>query len=467
MSDSMKKWGFAPAGDLDSPSGGNVAPKPAPVPQPVPQPVPTPVVTPVVTPVATPVSAPKPAVKKSPFMMAGDLLDAADGRHAASKGSSWDEYRLDKQETVIGRNQNCDIVTNQAGTSSAHTRISQYNGRYVINDCNSQAGTYINGKKLDQAVYLKDRDQISVGSNNYVFMDGKLLYSKTDDPANRSKVLHSMRPDARPVILHADIQTKKVKSHSGLGMKELIRDIHVDVREGSLVAILGTAGAGKSTLMNCMNGMDIKGVKGAVMYRDVDLVHNFEQMQHLIGSVPQEKIFHNVFTPEEEFMQAAKLRLPDDTTDKEIKERVDRTLKMLSMNGVRKNKNSKLSGGEKTRVNVGIELVADRDLLCLDEPEQGLSPNYKQELFEILQKLAHDHCKTIITIIHDVSLIKMCDQVIMITKADGVGRLAFSGAPTDAKEFFGADFQDVYTLLERNPQKYVDKFQSYQCAATK
>ena len=258
----------------------------------------------------------------------------------------------------------------------------------------------------------------------------------------------------KPVLI-ADIKTKKVKNNSGVGMKELIRDIHMEIREGSLVAMLGTAGAGKSTVMNCLNGMDLQGVEGRVLYQGVDLMKHFEEMKYLIGSVPQKKIFHAAFTPEEEFTQAAMLRLPADTSDAEIKRRVDRTLEMLSMTGVRKNRNSKLSGGEQTRVNVGIELVADRDLLCLDKPDQGLSPNYKHELFEIMQNLAHTYGKTVLSIIHDVSEIDMFDQVVMLAKVDGVGRLAFSGTPAEAREYFGVDIRDAYALLERDPKRFL------------
>ena len=454
-----KNWGFQVAGDLlDTPQ---------PDPQPTQsrysmttkkkvQPAPEPVAAAPVAPFPAPV-APPPAPKHSGgfFMAAGDLLSAAEGHHTETKGTSWDDFRLNDTVTVIGRNSNCDLVTPQTGASSEHARITRYNGRYVLSDCNSQAGTYVNGLRLSGAVYLNEKDRISIGSNNYVYTGDRLVYAKADDPAKRAEALRSMKPSERPVVLRADIQSKKVKSNTGVGMKELIRDIHVEVKEGSLVAMLGTAGAGKSTVMNCMNGMELQGVEGSVRFRDVNLVQNFEQMKHLIGSVPQKKVFHPSFTPEEEFMQAAMLRLPDDTTDREIKERVDRTLEMLSITGVRKNRNSKLSGGEQTRVNVGIELVADRDLLCLDEPDQGLSPNYKHELFVILQNLAHNHCKTVISIIHDVSEIDMFDQVIMLAKVDGVGRLAFSGSPADARAYFGVDIRDAYALLEREPARFV------------
>ena len=279
--------------------------------------------------------------------------------------------------------------------------------------------------------------------------------SRTSEPSLRSGSLRPTAAVGRPVILKTNIITKQVKNNNGVGMKELVRDIRLEVREGSLVAMLGTAGAGKSTVMNCMNGMELQGVKGSVLYRNVDLVHNFEQMKHLIGSVPQDKVFHDAFTPEQEFMLAAKLRLPAETTDREIQARVNKTLEMLSMSHKRKTRNSKLSGGEKTRVNIGIELVADRDLLCLDEPDQGLSPNYKHEVFEILQNLAHTHGKTVISIIHDVSEIDMFDQVIMLAKVGDVGRLAFSGSPAEARDYFGVEIRDAYALLEREPERFI------------
>jgi len=389
------------------------------------------------------------------FFMASDLQDVASGGHMEEKGHGWDDISLTKRETIIGRGSDCDIVAGQLGIAAKHARITNENNHFMLTDCNSQAGTYINGNRVSGSVYLHERDQIAVGSNTYIFSQGKLIYSKADDPNYRANALRSMAPVARPVILDADIKTRKVKNNSGAGMKELIRDIRLQVREGSLVALLGTAGAGKSTVMNCMNGMDVQGVEGRVLFRNVDLLRNFDQMKHLIGNVPQKKTFHPYFTPYEEFKQAAILRLPEDTSRKEIKERVNKTLEMLSITGVRKSQNCKLSGGEQTRVNIGIELVADRDLLCLDEPDQGLSPNYKLDLFKIMQDLAHKHCKTVISIIHDVSEIDMFDQVIMLAKAGGVGRLAFSGTPNEARNHFGVEIRDAYALLEREPERYI------------
>ena len=406
---------------------------------------------------------------KTPVMLeSGDILriDNEDLNHANTQGvlmlfttatitGTWTLHPLNGQTTTIGRDNSCDIVEPLPYMSASHAQISCVNGSYYLSDCGSTAGTYLNGRQISSSTLLREKDSISLCDCTYFFLGDKLLYAKR----NRRRELENLcqtRPADRPVILKADIETKRVKDNNGGGMKELLRDIHLEIKQGTLVALLGTAGAGKTTVMNCLNGMDLTGVQGKVMFRDVDLMKHFDQMKYLIGSVPQKKTFHPTFTPEKEFRLAAKKRLPADTTNAEIEERVDKTLEMLSMTGVRKNRNSKLSGGEQTRVNVGIELVADRDLLCLDEPDQGLSPNYKHELFEIMRNLAHANGKSVLTIIHDVSEIDLFDQVIMLAKVDGVGRLAFSGTPEEARKLFGiTDIKDAYSLLEKNPEKYV------------
>lgn len=401
-------------------------------------------------------------------LKSGDVLriDNQDLTHVSKDGvlmlfttqsikGAWTTFPLGgRASTLIGRDSSCDIVEPAPYLSAKHAKITYVNGQYYLSDCGSKAGTFLNGRPVDRNEILREKDYISICDCNYFFLGDRLLFEKRDRAAERTN-LRQTPPNVRPVVLRADIDCKRVKNNSGSGMKELIRDIHLEIREGTLVALLGTAGAGKSTVMNCLNGMDLEGVQGTVTYRGVDLMKNFDQMKYLIGSVPQKKVFHKAFTPEQEFRIAARKRLPADMSNREIEERVDKTLEMLSMTGVRKNRNSKLSGGEQTRVNVGIELVADRDLLCLDEPDQGLSPNYKHELFEIMRSLAHNSGKSVLSIIHDVSEIDLFDQVIMLAKVGGVGRLAFSGTPAEAREFFGVDIRDAYALLEKEPERFV------------
>ncbi len=87
-------------------------------------------------------------------------------------------------------------------------------------------------------------------------------------------------------------------------------------------------------------------------------------------------------------------------------------------------------------MNIGIELVADRLLLCLDEPDAGLDPASKRELFTILRDLAHKRDKSVIVIIHDVAEIALFDKVIMMAKIDNVGRLAFFRLTAGCKTSF-------------------------------
>lgn len=394
----------------------------------------------------------------------GDLLriDKQSGDHSNANAvlmlftmsaaeNRWEKHTIQgKKSVLIGRSPECDIVLNVPYVSGKHAMITAQDGGYYLSDCGSKAGTYLNRRRVGKMIRLRDKDCFSLADKVF-FLIGDTIYSMG---ASGNGALPGYTDD-RPVILRANIATKRVKNLSGPGMLELIRDIRLEIKQGTLVAMLGTAGAGKTTVMNCLNGMDLQGVEGSVIYRNVELMQNFDQMKSLIGSVPQQKIFHKTFTPEQEFRFAARKRLPGDTSKQEIETRVNKTLEMLSIQGVRKSQNCKLSGGEQTRVNVGIELVADRDLLCLDEPDQGLSPNYKHELFEILRRLAHESGKTMLCIIHDVSEIDMFDQVIMLAKKDRVGRLAFSGSPEEARRYFGVDIRDAYALLDKHPERYI------------
>lgn len=371
-------------------------------------------------------------------------------------GKQWINYPLDKHsDTYIGRDEECcQIVWEQPYISRKHAKITYMNGSYYISDCKSLAGTWVNGQRIEGSRILLEKDKISICDCHFLFTGNSIIYNKRED-AIITRRDYKENVQQAPVVLQADITTKKVPDNSGHGMKELIRDVHLEVREGSLVALLGSSGAGKTTVMNCLNGMDTKGMEGKVSFYGEDLTENFNRLKFLIGSVPQEEVFHPMLTVEEELKEAAIIRLPADTKRKEIKMHVNNTIQQLGLDAVRKSKIHKCSGGEKKRVNIAIELVADRKLLCLDEPDAGLDPGMKKELFTILSRLAHEEGKSILVIIHDVSDIEMFDQIIMMAKVDNVGRLSFSGTPQECKEYFGTDIKEAYSLLSKNPEKYV------------
>lgn len=398
-----------------------------------------------------------------------------------SIGNQWKTVLLRKKETHFGRDkERCDIVIPLSYISGRHMTIVRKNDNYYVMDCDSMAGTWLNNEPVHGEMRLHEKDMISICDCTMIFAGNTIIYNvplragknqilkATDENKENGKMVVVTEEavmeqseikdeylESKPIVLKANIKSRKVPSNTGHGEKELIRDVRVEVQEGTLVALLGGAGAGKSTVMNCMNGMDTAGMTGSVEYNGVDLIKNFDRMKYLIGSVPQMETFHESLTVEQELTHAARHRLPGDTKKAEIKARVDYTLKQLGIEGIRKNRISKCSGGEKRRVNIGIELVADRQLLCLDEPDAGLDPGNKRKLFETLRSLAHDEGKSILTIIHDVSDIELFDKIIIMNKVDNVGRLAFAGTPKQAREYFGVDIKDVYQLMAKDPEKYV------------
>lgn len=399
-------------------------------------------------------------------------------------GNQWKTVSLRKKETRFGRDEEkCDVKIPLPYISGCHMMIVRKNDNFYIMDCDSMAGTWLNNNPVHGETLLHEKDMIAICDCVMVFTSNKIIYNipsrlgkynKLDIAVPSKSSLKKEMPlievidaqedkeeelcsNKKHIVLKADIKSRKVPNNTGHGEKELIKDVKVEVQEGTLVALLGGAGAGKSTVMNCMNGMDTSGVSGTIEYNGVDLLKNFDRMKYLIGSVPQMETFHESLTVEQELTHAAKHRLPGDTKKAEIKERVDYTLKQLGIESIRNNRISKCSGGERRRVNIGIELVADRQLLCLDEPDAGLDPGNKRKLFETLQSLAHDEGKSILTIIHDVSDIDLFDKIIIMNKVDNVGRLAFSGTPAQARDYFGVEIKDVYQLMAKNPEKYIYK----------
>lgn len=365
---------------------------------------------------------------------------------------NWAFFPLNQYpEIYIGRDpQFCQLVQPLSYISARHACIFFSNGYYYVADCNSRAGTWLNNVRVSTTpVGLREKDKISICDCHFIFTTGGILFNQRD-------VSGSYSTASGGYVLQANICSKIVPDSGGGGMKELVRDIKLRVKSHSLVALLGGSGAGKSTVMNAMVGTDQQGVDGEVLFYGENLYANFERLKYLIGSVPQLNELHEMLSVEEELKEAAILRLPADTNQKEIKARVSETLRMLNLEAVRKSKISKLSGGEKKRVNIGIELVADRAVLCLDEPDAGLDPGSKRELFTILRRLADEQGKSIMVIIHDVTEIDLFDQVILLAKVDGVGRLAFNGTPAEARSYFGVqNLKDAYDRIRQDPRKYV------------
>lgn len=373
-------------------------------------------------------------------------------------------------EVRIGRDPSrCDLSLPLPYVSALHAQLTLRDGVYCISDCGSKAGTWLNGARLQGEARLKEKDRVSICDCHFIYTGAGLIYNcrRPGPPGpeigGAAEATHAGKAEgaageagAGNVILKARIHSKRVHDQSGHGEKELIHDVRVDICSGELVALLGESGAGKSTLMNCMNGTEQDGVQGVITLYGENLYQNYERLKYVIGNVPQKNILHETLSVEEELRNAAMLRLPGDTSRREIKQHIDEVLQALNLEPKRRTLIKKLSGGEQKRVNIGIELVADRQVLCLDEPDAGLDPLAKKELFTTLRNLAHQRGKSVLVIIHDVSEIDLFDKIVMMAKVNDVGRLAFAGTPAAGREHFHIkNLIEAYDVIQKAPERYI------------
>ena len=257
------------------------------------------------------------------------------------------------------------------------------------------------------------------------------------------------------IRLDAEKLVREVKDKGGK-KKRLLDNITLAIEPGQFVALVGGSGTGKSTLMKTLLGINPT-QSGTVYLNGDDLRQNFNIYRNQIGYVPQDDIIHRQLTVAEVLTYAAKLRLPPDI---DVKAVVQKTLDQIEMSDRGNLLVSQLSGGQRKRVSIGVELLADPKLFFLDEPTSGLDPGLDKKMMQLLRKLATQG-RTIILVTHATANITLCDRIVFLGRG---GRLCYFGPPTEAFQFFNInnnDFSDIYNQLETdeaNVKKWADNF---------
>ncbi|HVU71156.1 MAG TPA: FHA domain-containing protein [Ktedonobacteraceae bacterium] len=330
--------------------------------------------------------------------------------------------KLGAAELTIGRRPDNAVVLAHPQVSAHHARLIQEGGTYRIVDQNSMNHVYVNAELVTSHL-LRLGDEIRIGPYKLIFEGNQLSQY---DESN---------------FIRIDAQNLRKSGNNNI---TLLNNISITIPPRKFVALVGGSGAGKSTLMDALNGLR-PAQQGKVFYNGQDYYHNLSAFSTLLGYVPQDDIVHRDLTVERALYYAAKFRLPGDFTNEQIEQRIVEVLEDVEMTSRRKLLVKKLSGGQRKRVSIAMELLANPSLFFLDEPTSGLDPGLDRKMMYLLRKLA-DAGHTIVLVTHATNNINACDYVCFLAQG---GRLAFFGSPEEAKAYFGkTDFAEIYTTLE-------------------
>ncbi|HXX70259.1 MAG TPA: FHA domain-containing protein [Polyangiaceae bacterium] len=313
------------------------------------------------------------------------------------------ELPLDQPEDAvitIGRTPDNRIVVNHPQVSSKHAQIVRSGSQLFLEDRGSANGTFVRGQRLasGERAAVSHGEKVFIGPMPLLIHIGESRVNVVvEDQANwAGRPLYEI--EARDLFLEvADRDDPRAK-------KVLLDHVSFKALPGDMIALMGPSGAGKTTLLLALNGY-LPPTSGQVRINGEDLYSIYDALRGSIGYVPQDDIVHPELTVFEAVKYSARFRLPPDYSQEEVDRRVDETLRDLGLEGVRnlrigKPEKKVLSGGQRKRVNIALELVTDPVILFLDEPTSGLAADDTTALVNLLSELARKTGKTIITTIH-------------------------------------------------------------------
>ncbi len=307
----------------------------------------------------------------------------------------------------IGRATDNDIVIPDVLASRHHATLIPTPGGMEIADNRSINGTFVNGSRVDTAL-LNEGDVVTIGNVDLLFTGGTLVRRTETGAATATGGL-----DVRGVTWTIE--------HN----KTLLDNISLTARPGTLTAVIGPSGAGKSTLARLIAGYTHP-TSGTVTFEGHNIHAEYASLRSRIGMVPQDDVVHGQLTVNQALMYAAELRLPPDTTKEDRQQVVAQVLGELEMTQHADTRVDKLSGGQRKRASVALELLTGPSLLILDEPTSGLDPALDRQVMTMLRQLA-DAGRVVLVVTHSLTYLDVCDQVLLLAPG---GMTAFCGPPS-------------------------------------
>ena len=311
----------------------------------------------------------------------------------------------------IGRSSENNIVLSQLTVSRFHAEIHvAADGSRILKDLGSKVGTFVNDEQVvGRSVPITQDDRIEVG--------GIALCLQFAAKPGGKTVVGRQREG---FFLTSSRVTQTVKDRQTGAPKNLLSDISLSVYPGEFVGLMGPSGCGKTTFMTALNGSQSFS-SGFVYYNGLDLTGNLSRFSPQIGYVPQDDIMHPELTVREVLFYTARLKLSREVSSADLHKKITEVCSDLGLKDkldtlIGTPEQKTLSGGQKKRVNLAMELLTDPKILFLDEPTSGLSSADTVTVMSLLRKMADERGIAIVITIHQPStpVYQLMDKVIYL-----------------------------------------------------
>jgi ABC-type multidrug transport system ATPase subunit/pSer/pThr/pTyr-binding forkhead associated (FHA) protein len=359
---------------------------------------------------------------------------ASEGVTILQGGQRTERVVLGGETLTVGRTADRDLVLQHPMVSGRHAVLEREGDAWFVTDTRSANGTLVNDRAVLRARLVRG-DHVQFGPVVFLFDGASLVF----------------QPRSEAVCLRAEGLTTRVPTGT-----LILDDVSLEIEPGLLVGLIGPSGAGKTTLLNALSGFR-PAADGRVRYNGLDLAEHYDALKTRIGYVPQDDIIHQELTAREALTYSARLRLPRDTDRDEIDALVVETLDILGLGERADLPIHRLSGGQRKRASLGVELLTRCNVLFLDEPTSGLDPATEARMMALFRRLA-DQGRTLVLTTHVMESIDVLDRVAIMYG----GKLVYYGPPDRALKHFGAArATHLYDRLEEfEPEVWAERFRA-------
>jgi len=223
----------------------------------------------------------------------------------------------------------------------------------------------------------------------------------------------------------------------------LINDASLKVNSGHFMAIVGPSGCGKTTLLKLIAGLNVES-KGNIYWNGRDLSEDGDLEPSEIGYVPQFSIAYELLTVEESIRSAIRLRVR--TRRGEFRELLERVMEETGLTTLRGRPVRVLSGGQRRRLSLALELVTNPVLMLCDEVTSGLDPKSEQEIVKLLHQLSRSSGRIVVNVTHSLANLDLYDSVLVLHE----GRIVYHGQPRALEHYFSVTIaEDIYPRLAK------------------